>query len=77
MNTKSQIPERTVHASLALARAAARKLGSTRCQIVESKAKGQLDTGPWVFYLEIGGALNNSMIRFWENCHYSGPGRKA
>ena len=54
MNSKSQIPERTVNASLALARAAARTLGSTHCQIVESKAGGQLDTGPWVFYLEHG-----------------------
>lgn len=67
----------TKHETEDQARVAARRLGKTDCQIIESKSKGQKDVGPWVFYLETDDEQACSMVRSWERLVYSGPGDKA
>ena len=59
------------------AREAARKLGETRIQIVQSKRNGYRDPGPWVFYLETPDDRGHALIRSWESLVYLGKGRDA
>lgn len=62
------------HISEIAAREAAFKFGNQQVTIIESKADGYSDPGPWVFYVESGQPI---MVRSWEREVYSGKGRDA